>query len=85
MMIQFAMVTALCLVTGCWPQAEGASNSWHDVYPYDAPSATTQVGAAVGQVGPNQRQSFTRRQLAGALASLLGNPAVIFSGLGVSC
>ena len=77
------LVSALFLVIGGPRITAEASSSWatsheNDVYPYYTPSATT-----LSQFGVNQRQTSNRRQLAVALANLLGNPAFLFSGIGV--
>ena len=73
--MQLALMCGLCLVGG---HAQGRESN--QLYPYYSPSDTT-----LDQFGVNtQRQSFNRRQLVVALASLFGNPAVLFAGLGVS-
>ena len=74
--MQLALMCGLCLVGG---HVQGVRES-NQLYPYYSPSETT-----LDQFGVNtQRQSFNRRQLVVALASLFGNPSVLFAGLGVS-
>ena len=82
MSTNLALMCGLCLVVtgqgyGGGHVQGGESNQ---LYPYYSPSETT-----LDQFGVNtQRQSFNRRQLVVALASLFGNPSVLFAGLGVS-